>query len=173
VSHFSAGVYFLPGKKGRWSILGSTTVRYPNSVKLIGGTDKYHPGETKEETLGREFLEQAGIIPTVFFVIFTNGTVDHTKYFFLVLKAEGEFPGVRKVTKTDGESLTVRSWDLAEFEHRLFPNHRQAFTKAVMVLATFDRAFARNYPMLVNQKVVNRPSFVRRILSLARRLGRG
>ncbi len=156
--HFSAGVYFsFDTKDNRWKVLGATDSRFPNDAKIPGGTNK--DDETKElieetpgDTLKREFYEETGFRTNgeclqAHFVKIpgrVKGTI-HTRYFYLVKNATGNFPFdfIREFTD-DKDKIKVRWWTLQDFEKALLINHRNGFVKAFLAMANSDEKFRQD-----------------------------
>lgn len=150
-NHHSSGIYLIFNEKKGWLVLGATSRRYPQEVKFVGGSNKHHEEETVEETLVREFCEQAELTPTDFFQIYKRTVGDHTQYFFLVVNVSGQLDPSKEweVNKRDKDELTLKWWDLAEFNQKLFKNQRPAFEMALRIVAKYDRQFRRKYPNLL------------------------
>lgn len=151
--HFSAGIYLVrrTDGSGKYDIIGVTSKRFPNDVKLPGGTNENAPWENENETLIREFAEETGLCPRSFACLYSTpivGKNDHVQHFFIVKEATGKFDGPKTVKEPDQDELTVRWWELGEFEEHLFRNHRIAFLKACRVLLGADRTFHSNYPKI-------------------------
>lgn len=136
--HFSAGVIYQ--KAGEvWYIAGITDQRFPNDVRIPGGTNKNAPWETTLQTLCRELgeelkidvnEEQAKSCSLVNMV--RKGA--HTQYFFIVRNwsgtlKEGEF------RDSDSQVLNVRWVSLYDFWQKCFKNHREGFQKAIVLIA--------------------------------------
>jgi ADP-ribose pyrophosphatase YjhB (NUDIX family) len=145
-NHFCAGIYLVRSLDGKYQIIGVTAKRFPNEVKLPGGTNKNSIWETPDQTLVREMLEETGLEPVRFQLVSKEEAKGHTKYFFVCLEVKGHFDGPKTVKEPDGDELTIGLWDLAEFDQYLFRNHRLAFMKACRVLMGCDSFFSKNYP---------------------------
>jgi 8-oxo-dGTP pyrophosphatase MutT (NUDIX family) len=145
-NHFCAGIHFRRAEDGKYVILGVTAKRFPDEVKFPGGTNKNSPWENVDQTLIREITEETGLIPTLYLQIYTEGTGNHLKVFFVCLKVEGQFNGPKTVKEPDGDELTIRFWDLGDFSRHLFQNHRHAFLLVCRRLSVMDPDFYKHYP---------------------------
>ena len=142
MSYNCAGFHFVE-KDGVYYVVGVVDDRFPE-VKIPGGGGKI-TDKTHDDTLIREFKEETdgALIPTKFKVIHQEEKPGHTKLFFLVTEISGKiYPGEgMQVNEPDGEILTVRLWNIKEFEAKLFRNYRIAFIKAFLAMANLDEKF--------------------------------
>jgi ADP-ribose pyrophosphatase YjhB (NUDIX family) len=142
-SHFCAGIYLKRGQDGKYQILGATSRRFVEEVKLPGGTNENAAWENPEQTFKREFSEETGLTPTLFVLIHTESGRGHIKHYFVCQSVTGELKP--KHDEPDGDKLTLKMWDLAEFNRHLFESHRVAFMKACIVLRRIDETFSKHY----------------------------
>jgi ADP-ribose pyrophosphatase YjhB (NUDIX family) len=143
-SHFSGGFYAVKKEDGKYQIVGITSTRFPEEVKLPGGTNKNAQWETPEQTLIREFSEETGLAPVSFLKIHEHLSNGHTKNFFLCTKVEGKL-NLEPKREPDGDEIVIKLWDLTEFHRHCFKNYRLAFLKGCCELAKTDRDFFFNY----------------------------
>ena len=146
--HFCGGVMFKQ-EAGKWYVLSVTSNRFPESVKIPGGTNQNARWETKEQTLLREFPEETSytvvdyVHDAVHMISCDNG---HTKNFYLITKASGKLAiGESKtVNEPDGDVLTVRWIELSEFIAKLYMVQREAFQMAMSKFAELSQKFAED-----------------------------
>lgn len=135
-SHFCAGV-LVQKVEGVWCVIGITDLRFPDDVKIPGGTNKHSLWEDKSQTLCRELGEELLIKATGFEQVHEpppKPESNHTQYFFAVYEWEGK-PRLGSFDDTDGVTLEVKRLPLDEFWRRCFVRHKLAFKKAIEWLA--------------------------------------
>ena len=147
-THFCAGIHLVRQADGKYQILGATSNRFPDEVKLPGGTNENAPWEDTDQTFVREFSEETGITPVSFLTVHTEQARGHTKHFLFCREVNGQFNGPKTVKEPDGDEITIKFWDLAQFNRQLFENHRVAFMKACIVLRKIDDTFSKYYPQI-------------------------
>jgi len=168
MNHFCAGIFFgLNSADGKWSVLGATDSRYPENVKIPGGTNKDEKAnflleEKPGNTLIREFIEETGLKPegefnkvhSVTLPARKLGDTPHTRYFFLVRKVVGIFPfSSVKEFRDDKDDVKVRWWNLEEFEKAIFrfPNHKEGYVKAFLAMANLEEKFRQDNLEMFNR----------------------
>lgn len=135
-NHFSAGVICQKVNEV-WCVAGITDQRFPNDVRIPGGTNKNALWENSIQTLCRELGEEldvkadpeecCGLVHTV-----VKGC--HKQYFFVVRHWSGTLR-CGEFKDTDGIILTVRWVPMREFWQRCFRNHRDGFQTAIKIIA--------------------------------------
>lgn len=149
---FCCGVKFAwDSLASAWKVLGATDNRFPDGVKIVGGTNKENPSEPPKDTVIREFDEEAHLLAKHYKEVWfrtipgRNGGIPHTQHFYLITKTAGTFPfDSTHQFDDDGDQVTVRWWTLAEFEKALLPSHKVGFQKAFLEMASIDEKFKQD-----------------------------
>ena len=133
--HFCAGV-ICQKMDGFWCFAGITDERFPNDIRIPGGTNKNAPWEEVIKTLHRELGEELGVVieDDSCAEVHSVNKRGHTQHFFIVRKWNGLLR-VGPFKDSDGASLVIKWVTLAEFWRRCFKNHQHGFWAAVQSIA--------------------------------------
>ncbi len=140
--HFCAGVLYKKRGDGVWCVAGITDKRFPDDVRIPGGTNKNAAWEQPLQTLCRELGEELLVTmcpESCCSQVHSVSKHDHTQFFFVVRLWSGD---LREgwFQDSDREELFARWIPLAEFWHKCFRNHREGFQKAVAKIADEKQA---------------------------------
>lgn len=146
---FAAGAMFA--KIGAtWTVIGVTSSRFTDEVKLPGGSGMKEESESPQHCLARELLNETGVSVINSSEAFCDRSyASHTKYFFLVTEwrvsnitpvfttlptaTSHVFPDIDQADwrrEPDGDYIWARPVPLEVFMRWCFANHREGFIQA-------------------------------------------
>jgi len=103
-------------------------------IRLPGGSSN---GDIDiEDTLIREMMEETGLVPCEYNLIYENiKSPEHTQYFFLIKEYSGEMLCFEGLNPIDPETEQPEWVDAYELEKTIFHTHKIAFKMAINQIA--------------------------------------